>query len=61
MSNNTIQPKGEDLRKAVRWISDHGPWSYRRIDEASQRFNLSPRDTEFLIHFFLQEKGGKAS
>ncbi|MBN2428453.1 MAG: hypothetical protein JXK94_08965 [Deltaproteobacteria bacterium] len=56
MSDSTIQPKGEDLRKAVRWISDQGTWDYKRIEEASQRFNLSPKDQEFLIHFFLKSK-----
>ena len=60
MTDNTIQPKGEDLRKAVRWISDQGAWNYSRIEEASRRFNLSPKDTEFLIHFFLNKKDEKA-
>ncbi len=60
MTDNTVQPKGENLRKAVRWVSDQGAWSYSRIEEASCRFNLSPKDTEFLTHFFLKQKDGKA-
>ncbi len=49
----TIQPKGEDLRKAVEWISEaqHDGTDKplgRLIDEACAKFSLSPRDAEFL-------------
>jgi tartrate dehydratase alpha subunit/fumarate hydratase class I-like protein len=51
MSN--IQPKGEDLRKAVKWISEEHRYNpdrtYRSIiEEACLKFNLSPMDAEYL-------------
>jgi hypothetical protein len=50
-------PEGELLRKAVRWISEQRDLGPRPslaglIDEAGERFNLSPKDCEFLAHFF---------
>lgn len=56
----TIQPKGEKTRQAVRWISEMRQDGDERaiallIEEASQRFNLSPKDEEFLQAFY---KGG---
>lgn len=56
----SIQPKGEDLRKAVRWISEE--IQFRKdvklsilIEEACFKFNLSPADSEFLFNFFTKE------
>ena len=50
----TLQPEGEDLRKAVKWISeehmDKPDRNYRSIiDEACLKFNLSPKDAEYLL------------
>ena len=49
----TIQPKGENLRKAVKWISEEHQYdptrNYRSIiEEACLKFNLSPMDAEYL-------------
>lgn len=49
-------PEGELLRKAVRWISEQRelvprPPLAELIDEAGKRFNLSPKDSEFLLTF----------
>ena len=49
----TIQPKGESLRKAVKWISDERQYNPDRshqsiIEEACLKFNLSPKDAEYL-------------
>ncbi|UCG20915.1 MAG: hypothetical protein JSU80_14600 [Deltaproteobacteria bacterium] len=52
-----VGPEGENVRKAVQWISDKrqyeggGPLA-TIIEEASERFNLSPKDEEFLFRFF---------
>lgn len=56
----TIQPKGEKTRQAVRWISDMRQDGDNRpihllIEEASQRFNLSPKDEEFLRGFYEEK------
>ncbi len=53
----TIQPKGENLRQAVRWISERRREETKAtiavlIGEASLRFNLSPKDEEFLVNFY---------
>ena len=50
----TVQPKGESLRKAVKWISDERQYGPDRshqsiIEEACLRFNLSPKDVEYLL------------
>jgi hypothetical protein len=57
----TIMPQGEDLRKAVKWISEERQSSPQRIlaklvEEASVKFDLSPVDGEFLFKFFKEQK-----
>jgi len=57
----TVQPEGEDLRKAVKWISEERKYNPDRkprsiIDEACLKFNLSPKDAEYLVKFI---QGGK--
>jgi hypothetical protein len=49
----TIQPEGESLRKAVRWIAEEqkaGSTKTRRqlMEEASLMFNLTPMEAEYL-------------
>ena len=49
----TIQPKGENLRKAVKWISEERQYDPERnhrsiIEEACLKFNLSPAEAEYL-------------
>ena len=55
----TIQPKGEKIRQAVKWISSERVEDESRsipllIQEAALRFNLSPKDEEFLISFYKE-------
>lgn len=55
MSN--VLPEGEDLRKAIRWISERLKENpslnvSELINEAIFRFDLSPKDGDFLLHFF---------
>lgn len=57
----TIQPKGEKVRQAVRWISserleDENRSIQKLIQEAALRFNLSPKDEEFLNSFYKEEE-----
>lgn len=56
-----IQPEGEDLRKAVKWISEErkynpGTTIKALIEDASVKFNLSPREEDFLLRTLLEEK-----
>lgn len=58
MSN--IQPQGEDLRKAVQWLSEEKQCSKTRdikslVQDACARFDLSPKDAEFLARFASEE------
>ena len=56
----TIQPKGEKVRQAVKWISEgrlenEGRSITLLIQEAAGQFNLSPKDEEFLRSFYESE------
>ena len=44
-----IVPKGEPLRRAVTWLVEQGSWTPDLIDQASQRFDLSPIEEDFLL------------
>jgi hypothetical protein len=54
-----LLPDGDDIRRAVKWISGHlqeepGMPVRTLVQEAIFKFDLSPRDAEFLIMFFSQ-------
>jgi hypothetical protein len=60
----SILPEGEQLRRAIRWISDmrlDNPAAspFRLIEEACLKFDLPPKDGEFLMHFFADKVRGK--
>ena len=54
-----VSPLGANVRKAVQWISDKrqyepdtsGPLA-TLVEKAAQRFDLSPKDQDFLFRFF---------
>jgi hypothetical protein len=48
-----LSPKGEPLRKAVRWLSEQRRYTADAIGEAARRFDLSPADEAFLLQHFL--------
>ena len=57
----TIQPKGEDLRKAVKWVSEERKYNPEKelkalIEEACLKFNLSPVDADFLLRTLLEQE-----
>ena len=49
----SMLPEGEMLRRAVTWISEMHSYDLSTIEEACERFNLSPLDEEFLMRHFL--------
>jgi len=56
----TIQPKGEKVRQAVKWIAEGRLEDETRpiaelIGKAALRFNLSPKDEAFLTSFYKNE------
>ncbi len=57
----SIQPEGEDLRKAIRWIfqerqCDPGKNANQLAEEACIMFDLSPKDALFLTKTIQEEK-----
>ena len=55
----SVQPIGEDLRKAVKWVSDErqfnpGKESKTLIEEACIKFDLSPKEADFLLRHLLE-------
>ncbi len=57
----SIQPEGDDLRKAVTWIAKQAqaaPETDRKdlAARAAIKFNLSPKDSEFLLRFIAEKK-----
>lgn len=58
---SSLLPEGEDLRRAVKWISAHLQENPDQpvnplVQEAIFKFDLSPRDAEFLIMFYRRKK-----
>jgi hypothetical protein len=56
----TIEPEGEAIRKATRWISDErlsdpGANLAGLVEKACIQFDLSPTDAEFLMRFFAKK------
>jgi hypothetical protein len=54
-----VLPEGEDLRRAVKWVSASVQEGIERpipklVEEATFKFDLSPKDAEFLISFFAR-------
>jgi hypothetical protein len=57
----SIHPRGEGIRQAVRWISEERKYDpdikiKKLVREAVEKFNLSPKDAEFLDRFVKDEK-----
>lgn len=57
---STIMPQSELLRKAVAYVDETIKAScgdaHAILDEAAMRFNLGPKDAEFLRKFFLENQ-----
>lgn len=58
MGSDDLVPHGEGLRRAVRWLGEHGTWTSGAIQEASVRFDLSPQEEQFLLDHFRAGPGG---
>ena len=57
----TILPEGDDLHRAVKWVSmnlqeDPDQPVNKLVQEAIFKFDLSPRDSDFLIDFYHKAK-----
>jgi len=61
----SVLPEGEQLRRAVKWISDErvenpGVELSKLIGQACLKFDLPPKDAEFLAHFITEENAGQS-
>ncbi|MFH0726308.1 MAG: hypothetical protein V2B19_08180 [Pseudomonadota bacterium] len=55
-----ILPEGESVRKAVKWISEAlidnpGNSITALIQQASLKYDLTPKDADFLIAFYKKD------
>jgi len=55
----TVQPQGEALKKAIQWVGEQRKKSpdtpvEKLADAAALQFDLSPKDSEFLLRFVKQ-------
>ena len=60
----TVMPEGENIRKAVRWVSEErqahpDKTADTLANEAVLKFDLSPRETEYLVRFVRGDEDGK--
>ncbi|MDD5286826.1 MAG: hypothetical protein PHD54_13300 [Desulfuromonadaceae bacterium] len=56
-----LLPEGEELRRAIKWISGNlqqnpGKPVHPLVQEAIFKFDISPRDAEFLIRFYSNKE-----
>ena len=57
----TVMPEGEAIRRAVKWISielqeDPNKPLQKLINDSVLRYDLSPKEAEFLTEFYLKGK-----
>ena len=60
----TVMPEGASVRKAIEWISQTREGGGKAslmslIDQACIRFNLGPKDCDFLHRFFTEQEAKK--
>jgi len=51
---STLQPQGDKLKKAIKWISEKRKQTpdinlVKLVDDAGFQFDLSPKDSQFLL------------
>ena len=54
----SVQPQGENLRNAVKWISEERKYNpeakpVKLVEEACLKFDLTPKDAEYLTNLIL--------
>ncbi len=60
----SIQPQGEEVRKAVKWVSEQIEYEPQKplakvLEQAGLRFDLSPLEMEFLQRFYKEGTEGQ--
>lgn len=59
----SLQPKGEPLRKAIKWISEQRQDDPKQslaalVEAACRQYNLSPKDELFLSKYMGENSNG---
>lgn len=52
MSDSSLIPEGENLRRAIQWLSAQDTRDARAIEAASIKFDLTPLEEAFLLRHF---------
>jgi len=56
MSDSSLIPEGENLRRAIQWMAEQHKHDAKTIESASIQFDLTPLEEAFLIrHFKITE------
>jgi len=58
----TIMPESEHVQKAIKWVStnlEEGKPLQKLVEQAVFKFDLSPKDTDFLNNFFRESQSKK--
>jgi len=60
----SIQPQGEEVRRAVKWVAEQIEYEPQKklagiLEEAGLRFDLSPLEMEFLQRFYKEGTEGQ--
>jgi hypothetical protein len=61
----TVMPEGAAVRKAVQWVSKMREERAKDplailVEQACVRFNLSPKDCDFLNRFFREQQAAES-
>jgi len=61
----TVMPEGGAVRRAVQWVSKMREGGAKDslailVEQASVRFNLSPKDSEFVTRFFNEQQAAES-
>ena len=58
MTIKPLIPEGEALRRAFQWLIEQGGHcTLQTVEQASLRFDLTPKDEEFLLRQFVHHRG----
>lgn len=59
----TIMPESENVQKAIKWVSanleENNQPLQKLVEKAVFKFDLSPKDTDFLTSFFRESASKK--
>ncbi len=59
MSRDALLPRGESLRRALRWLAGQQARDAAAIETAARRFDLTPLEEQFLLEHFREPGDGR--